>query len=388
MTAPRIFFYVQHLLGIGHLKRAAAIARALVEAGARVDFVLGGAPVSGIAPAGAHVVQLPPAIASDAQFTNLLDERGDKVDEAWKARRKQTLLAAFEEAKPDIVLLEMYPFGRRQFRFELLPLLDRIAGQYPKPLVAVSVRDILVDKGRMDRAREAADIVLKHVDQVLVHGDPRLTRLDLTFPLASEIADKLIYTGFVVERPAVVTGAADPFADREDGEILVSAGGGAVGFPLLAAAIRAKRLTRHRQRRWRIVTGANLPAAQRKELDKLAAGDPGIAIEGFRADFGTLLATCQLSVSQGGYNTIMELIATRCPSVVVPFAEGGESEQTLRARMLVERQVLSMVDPEFLTAGTLAAAIDAVRPPAALDLNLDGARQSAAGLIAAWKKRI
>ncbi len=384
MTSPRVFFYVQHLLGIGHLKRAAAIARALVEAGARVDFVLGGAPVSGIAPAGARVVQLPPAIASDAQFTDLLDEHGDKVDERWKVQRKQALLDAFEEAKPDIVLLEMYPFGRRQFRFELLPLLDLVAKQFPKPLVAVSVRDILVDKGRMDRAREAADIVKKHVDQVLVHGDPRLTRFDLTFPLTTDIADKVTYTGFVVERPIAV----DPFASRDDGEVLVSAGGGAVGFPLLAAAIRAKRLTRHhRQRPWRIVTGANLPAAERAELDKLAAGDPGIAIEGFRADFGSLLASCQLSISQGGYNTIMELIATRCTSVVVPFAEGGESEQTLRARMLVERQVLSMVDPEFLTAGTLAAAIDAAKPPAELDLNLDGARQSADGLIAAWKKR-
>jgi predicted glycosyltransferase len=383
MTAPRFFFYVQHLLGIGHLKRAAAVARALVEAGASVDLVLGGAPVSGIAPTGARVVQLPPAIASDAQFTNLLDQAGNQVDDSWKARRKQALLSAFEESKPDIVLLEMYPFGRRQFRFELLPLLDRVAGLFPKPLVAVSVRDILVDKGRMDRAREAADIVKKHVDQVLVHGDPSLARLDLTFPLTRDIADRVIYTGFVVERPI----AADPFADRADGEILVSAGGGAVGFPLLAAAIRAKRMTRHRQRRWRIVTGANLPAAQRQELDSLAAGDPGIAIEGFRADFGTLLAACHLSVSQGGYNTVMELIATRCPSVVVPFAEGGESEQTLRARMLMERQVLSMVDPEFLTAGTLAAAIDAARPPAELALNLDGARQSAATLIAAWKKR-
>jgi predicted glycosyltransferase len=83
----------------------------------------------------------------------------------------------------------------------------------------------------------------------------------------------------------------------------------------------------------------------------------------------------------------MELIATRCPSVVVPFAEGGESEQTMRARMLVERQVLSMVDPEFLTAGTLAAAIDGARAPAELALNLDGARRSAAQLIDAWKQR-
>jgi predicted glycosyltransferase len=387
MTSPRVFFYVQHLLGIGHLKRAAAIARALVDSGAGVDFVLGGAPVSGIAPVGARVVQLPPVVASDAQFTNLLDEHGNKVDERWKVRRKQALLDAFEEAKPDIVLLEMYPFGRRQFRFELLPLLDEVAQLFPKPLVAVSLRDILVDKGRMDRARETVEIVGKHVDLVLVHGDPALTRLDLTFPLTSEIADKIVYTGFVVERPPVISGSTDPFADRVDGEILVSAGGGAVGFPLLAAAIRAKKLTRHRHRRWRIVTGANLPAAQRKELVELAAQDPDIMIEGFRADFGSLLCACQLSVSQGGYNTVMELIATKCPAVIVPFAEGGESEQTMRARMLMERQVLSMVDPEFLTAGTLAAAIDAVRPPAPLDLNLDGARQSAAELIAAWKKR-
>lgn len=386
-SSPRVFFYVQHLLGIGHLKRAAAIARALVEAGAEVDFVLGGAPVAGIAPPGARVVQLPPAVASDAQFTNLLDEHGDKVDERWKVKRKQALLDAFEAAKPDIVLLEMYPFGRRQFRFELLPLLDLAAAPFPKPVVAVSVRDILVDKGRMDRAREAADIINQHVDHVLVHGDPNLTRLDLTFPLAADIAHKLSYTGFVVERPPVISGTADAVADRDDGEILVSAGGGAVGFPLLAAAIRAKKLTRHRHRRWRIVTGANLPAAERAQLDKLAAGDPDIAIEGFRNDFARLLAACHLSISQGGYNTVMELIATRCPSVVVPFAEGGESEQTLRARMLVERQVLSMVDPEFLTAGTLAAAIDGARPPAELALNLDGARQSATQLIGAWKQR-
>ena len=387
MTSPRVFFYVQHLLGIGHLKRAAAIAAALVEAGAQVDFVLGGAPVSGIAPQGVRAVQLPPAIASDAQFTNLLDEHGEKVDERWKVQRKQALLDAFEDARPDIVLLEMYPFGRRQFRFELLPLLDAVGAQFPKPLVAVSVRDILVDKGRMDRAREAAEIVKKRVDLVLVHGDPALTRLDLTFPLTSEIADKIVYTGFVVERPPTLPGAADPFADRSDGEILVSAGGGAVGFPLLAAAIRAKKLTRHRNHRWRIVTGANLPGLQRLELDKLVAQDPDIAIDGFRPDFSSLLYACQLSVSQGGYNTVMELIATKCPAVIVPFAEGGESEQTMRARMLEERQVLSMVDPDFLTPGTLAAAIDAAKPPAALELNLDGARQSAARLIAAWNER-
>jgi predicted glycosyltransferase len=382
MTSPRVFFYVQHLLGIGHLRRAAAIAGALIEAGAEVDFVLGGAPVAGVAPPKAKVVQLPPAVASDAQFTHLLDDQGNKVDERWKVARKQILLDAFAERKPDLVLIEMYPFGRRQFRFELLPLLDQAAAMQPKPLVAVSVRDILVDKGRMDRAREAVDIIKRSIDRVLVHGDPRLTRFDLTFPLATEIAGRLSYTGFVVERQA-----PNAALDRGKGEVLVSAGGGAVGFPLLSAAIRAKRMTRHRHRPWRIVTGANLPDAQRKELDRLAAGDPDISIDSYRSDFGTLMASCHLSISQAGYNTVMELIALRCPAVVVPFAEGGESEQTLRARMLTERQVLGMVDPEFLTPGTLAAAVDAAHAPAELALNLDGARQSATELIAAWKQK-
>ncbi|MBL9033963.1 MAG: glycosyl transferase, partial [Rhodospirillaceae bacterium] len=99
MTSPRVFFYVQHLLGIGHLRRAAAIAQGLIEAGASVDFVLGGAPVEGVAPKASKVVQLPPAVASDSNFTHLLDADGNKVDERWKVTRKQALLDAYDAAK-------------------------------------------------------------------------------------------------------------------------------------------------------------------------------------------------------------------------------------------------------------------------------------------------
>ena len=40
--APRIFFYVQHLLGIGHQARAAAITRAMCRQGLDVTYVSGG----------------------------------------------------------------------------------------------------------------------------------------------------------------------------------------------------------------------------------------------------------------------------------------------------------------------------------------------------------
>src|SRR5438093_4402915 len=116
----RIFFYVQHLLGIGHLKRAAVLAQALREAGFHVTLVSGGAPVPGIA----VDVQLPPASAADITFKTLLDETGRPVDDGWKRRRAAALLDAWRASRADMLIVELFPFGRRQMRFELLPLLE------------------------------------------------------------------------------------------------------------------------------------------------------------------------------------------------------------------------------------------------------------------------
>src|SRR5262249_27523997 len=140
----RVFFYVQHLLGIGHLRRAAIIARALRRHHLDVVFVSGGEPVGDLDLAGSDLVQLPPALSADAKFSAIHDERGKPIDDAWRAHRRQRLLEEFEHWKPDLLLVEMFPFGRRQFAFELEPLLTR-AKSLRTP-VFISVRDILVTK--------------------------------------------------------------------------------------------------------------------------------------------------------------------------------------------------------------------------------------------------
>ena len=56
-----VFFYVQNLLGIGHVSRAAVLAKAMTKAGLTVDFVLGGFPIPGLDAGEAHLVQLSPA---------------------------------------------------------------------------------------------------------------------------------------------------------------------------------------------------------------------------------------------------------------------------------------------------------------------------------------
>lgn len=222
----RVLFHVQHLLGIGHLKRAEILAEAMAKAGLDVTVAFGGCPVREIPFKGAAVARLPAATIAGEDFSTLLDEAGTPVDEAWRAERRDALLDLWRKTDPDVVLIELFPFGRRQFRFELLPLLEAIHVEKRRPRVACSVRDILVAKSPA-RAKEAAETLNRLFDAVLVHGDPALIRLDETFSEASRIADLIRYTGYV-SSPSNGSGSA-----VGAGEVLVSAGGGAVGLPLL-----------------------------------------------------------------------------------------------------------------------------------------------------------
>ena len=168
----------------------------------------------------------------------------------------------------------------------------------------------------------------------------------------------------------------------------MSAGGGAVGAKLLETAIRARPLTVLAAARWRLLTGANIAPAAFDALAALAeqAGRGEVVLERWRGDFRTLLQNSSLSVSQGGYNTVMEILDCGARAVVVPFAGGQESEQTLRAHLLAERGRIEVVDERTLAPGTLAAAVDrAARGPAPRreEMNLEGARNSAE-LLAQW----
>lgn len=369
----RVLFYVQHLLGIGHLKRAATITRAAQAAGLDVTLVSGGNPVPGLALGGARLIQLPPLRAADKYFKILLDEHDQEWDDAFKDRRRNLLLDAYGEIHPHVIVTELYPFGRRQLRGEILALLDAARTSTPRSIIACSVRDILVEPPKPERITEMLDRIESLYDAVMVHGDPDLIPFDATFPPAARISDKLHYTGYVVDRPGVA-GPDQPGA----GEVLVSAGGGAVSETLFRAAIEARPLTSLSDVTWRILAGPALPET---EFQSIAATAPeGVIVERARPDFTSLLANCALSISQGGYNTVMEVMAARIRGVIIPYAGGLETEQTLRANLLREYAALQVLDEKAVTATAIAEAVEAALagPPAvATKLDTGGAEASA-----------
>ena len=371
-----VLFHVQYLLGIGHLQRSLRIAEALVDEGVSVTLVSGGDAIPGLCPdPRIRFVQLEPVKALDARF-ELVDSRGKPIDDALRLRRRAALLAAYAEARPDAVIVEGFPFARRAFRFELDPLIAAISETRPRPRLVCSVRDIVVRRDDPARQREIVARVRADFDAVLVHGDPEFVPFEASFPAASEIADRLVYTGYV----GSTSETSD--ADASDPSVLVSGGGGPAGHGLLTAALEARRQGCLAAVPWLMLAGATLPEAEFAALARAAPA--GMRVERFRRDFPALLRRCHVSVSQAGYNTVMDVLAARARAVLVPFAAERETEQLLRAEALAARGVAEMVRESELSPETLARAVErvAAREPAAIALDTDGAGRSAR-LIAA-----
>ncbi len=344
---PRVFFYVQHLLGIGHVRRAATLVRALAVAGFDVLLVSGGAPLA-LEIGTARFHQLPPVRARDEGLRELEQLDGRALDETFRAARTRELVGLLQSEAPDVLITEQFPFGRTQLRFELLPLLAAARSLTRRPLIVSSVRDVVRRTMSAERVAEAIDI-FRAFDLALIHGDPTLAPFDRSFAGWHAIRGRALYTGYVAEADPVPAAGA---AGRH--EVIVSAGGGAVGAPLLRAALDARPLCRLADRPWRLLVGGNLPAAARSALQSRE----GVVVEALRPDFPALLRNSLLSISQAGYNTVVETLSCAERAVLVPFATARETEQADRAALLAERGMVAVVPPGALTPRALADGID------------------------------
>lgn len=345
----RVLIWVQHLLGFGHFARARVVAEALRDAGFAVTLVSGGVTPAGAAPAGVDFVQLPAVRAKDEMFDELVDSTGRDVGPALHEARRDLLLETFQAMRPAAIITETFPFGRRLLSFELTALLEAARDATWRPKIVSSVRDVLQRPRKDARALGMVERARAFYDAVMVHGDPNVLRLEESFAETAGIAARCVYTGYIC--------AEVPDAGLPRREILVSAGGGAAGRGLIEAAIAAQRLSRLAQSSWTFVTGP---------LSEDLPGADGAIVVRSLPDFRVRLGAAAVSVSQAGYNTLLETVRAGTPAVVVPFETEREQEQAMRAAAFEARGLIRVVRATELTPAALAAAIDDVhgsRPP-------------------------
>lgn len=384
----KIFYYCQHILGMGHFFRSLEICKALSSH--TVHLITGGPDIG--MPLPSHIIEHKlPGLVSDPEFNGLKPiEPGRTIDDVKKERQK-ILYELFDRERPDVFLIELFPFGRNAFRFELNPILNGLrSGSLPPCRAVCSLRDILVEKKKQ---AEYEQRVLNHLncrfDALLVHSDENIIKLDETFSRVREIPVPVFYTGFVTPKPE--PGGGKRIRERlglsEDEPLIVaSAGGGNVGYELLEATVLASNILDEKlSHRLNVFTGPFMAQEQFEKLTSQAGNQ--VAVERFTTDFTAYLDACNCSVSMAGYNTCLNVLSANVRGLVWPFAQNRE--QKFRVDALSRSGNLSLLTDEDLEPETLARRIasvlrNGVSPVSRI--NLDGGPNTAAWLES-WMKK-
>lgn len=375
----KIIYYCQHIWGVGHVFRSLEICKALATHD--LIMVTGGAEIDTPLPTHVRVKQLP-GLMTDRSYSGLFPTEKGRTLEAVKAERRKRLFQLFETESPEIFVVELYPFGRKAFGFELDPVLEGIrCGRLRRSRVACSLRDILVEK--KDPAayeKRVVDSLNRWFDLLLVHADPELIRLDRTFTRLGDIAIPVVYTGYISPKaPAGVRGRIRSGLGVGENEALIvaSAGGGKAGIVLLEPLLECfPNLNADWPAVLYVFTGPYMPDDEFARLQERA--DHHIKVARFSPDFLSLLASADLSISMGGYNTSMNLLATHVPALVWPYP--GDREQGLRAERLASIGAVTVLKEKDLRPERLGAIIRErvmSAKPASHAIDLDGAVHTA-----------
>ena len=387
----KLMFYCQHILGMGHLIRSMEIVRGLTD-NFEVCFINGGEVVRGFQPPPSVQVINLPGIKSDAEFRTLQPVDPSLDLEDVKASRQATLLNMVESFRPDVLMVELFPFGRRRFSFELIPLIE--AAKARKVKVVSSLRDIVVTK--QDQARHEAKIVRlmnQYFDQLLIHGDPILHPLEESFSRVTDLTCDVRYTGYVVQQTRHVqpTIVDQSVLAKAEPMILVSVGGGRFGHELLEVVIQAAELLEGQlPHRIQVFTGPFMPTDKFWDLWASARARPNVHIHRYTPNLMAYMEKADLSISMAGYNTAMNVLSTGVKAMMLPFTGNGDQEQSMRAERLsqlrqVRRLYLEELTPEWLATAVIMQLRQVSQP---IEVDLDGVNGTAKWVSALVEGRL
>jgi predicted glycosyltransferase len=368
----RIFCHAQHLSGVGHFVRMRAIARGLRPAH-DVVLVHGGRPMPGGEVAGdPETVALPQLFRMAGRLSAAA---GPASAPGVLAERARMLAEAVERFRPDVVLIEHYPFSKWELEPEMRALIGAARSASPGVRIVCSLRDIVRKTRYEDAALTAYEarvlgLLEGRFDAILVHGDPAFTTFEQHFGRVADLPVPVHYTGFVVEAPGPRPSPAPPWPYA-----VLSCGGGAGNGEFLVASVQAFRGLSETGKLGAmrlVVFPAPFADTRQAETLRAAAREAPVELRAFSPEFAGWLAGAELSVSRAGYNTAWQIVRAGTRGVLVP--DPAMSDQEPRAERIAELGLATVVAGRPLRADAIAAAIEEAlaRRPARSRLDLGG----------------
>lgn len=350
LNGPSVMMYSHDTIGLGHMRRNASIAAALVERvpNASVLMMVG-------CPAG-MVFELKPGV----DFVKLpsLSKLGRNrwrpshlrvSSDMTRSIRMGILERATDAFRPDVLLVDHEPAGVWE---ELIPMLEAIRLRGGTSVI-LGLRDILDDPKRTRAQWEqhgTARTVRDLYDEVFVYGDQQV------FPSAEHYGLEALKPGNVTYCGYVTSAHQSPKRGIKVGaprHILVSGGGGRDAYPVLHASLEALSMIPPDKRPDMTLIAGPLMDEELSTPLSQRARELGAWFLDRTSDMPALLDTADLLVTMGGYNSVTEAIAASCPTIVIPRV-GPSSEQRLRAECLARLGLVESISQEALDPAHLA----------------------------------
>ena len=350
--------YSHDALGLGHIRRSLAIARAVLEA--RNDLaalLLTCSPMVDALPSapGLDYIKLPSAkkVANREYVARTLPIGTDVFMNLRSALVRETA----RHFDPDLFLVDKSPSG---LMGELRPTFQLLRERKTRPRTVLGLRDILDEPEATREEWQAAGwvrFIERTYDELWIYGDPDLFDAPHAYAWPDWLVERVRYLGYLV----------NPVSDSERREArrqmggdrrplaLVTVGGGEDGEHVIATYLEAaRRRLLPSDLKSVVVLGPCMPSAAQSALREHPP--PGVDVECFVPDLAPSIAAADVVVGMAGYNTVCELLAGRTPAILAPRVK-PRREQWLRARALAERGIAEYLEPDHLAPGALADAV-------------------------------
>jgi predicted glycosyltransferase len=345
--------------GLGHMRRNSTIAARTVQRMPHSSvLMLIGCPVGAFfeLPPGVDFVKVPSIIKVAAGTYQPLGIRvsSDRV----KMIRAATIAAAAETLEPNIFLVDHVPIG---VWGELLPTLHMLKARKNPPHIVLGIRDIIDSPGlvREQWHREGTfKTINTYYDEVLIYGCEKVFDAASAYGLRDEVRKNITYCGYVCSNK--------PHKNRDqmrrdleltkDKLVLVMAGGGHDGYPMMQACMDAFRLLgKDRPFEVMVIAGPLMEHSLKKSLRRQGAELNARVLSHVHESLGYLEAA-DLVITMAGYNSICEILSLKKRALVIP-REGPRAEQKMRSRILADRGTVDVLYPHELSSAKLAARI-------------------------------
>ena len=349
----RVMLYSHDSFGLGHFRRNLAIARALVASTPQVSvLMLSGSPCATqfSLPERCDVVKLP-TVGKNAEGRYVPKSLGISLEDTLDLRRR-LIDAAYQSFNPDVVIVDHQLTG---LFGEALPMV-RKAREHGK-LTVFGMRDIVdsAEAVARDWGSAEAQAVLQHdYARIVVYGDRQLFDTVSEYRVLEPFRHKISSVGYIA---SPIDRAAPRPIPTLDPQVLVTVGGGEDGAERVHAYVEALSLA---PVAWNthIITG---PLMKRDEVRACTAlvdrsrHARTIRISRFHSDIPGLMQQADAVVSMAGYNSCVEALRSRKPTVLLP-RERMRDEQRMRAGRFAARGLAQSV--ESPDAAELRAALE------------------------------